>query len=539
MFAAAALGLAIIQGAAFALVSPDNNFPRGVDHWFYPYLGDRIWREADVFFSFSGRQFSTWGLALAQGLFPGNFASIFYLHVASVWVFAVTIYLILCRLFPQHKLFAFLSAAVYLVYVPFNSEHTLYWLELYSWTLMFGGFAVIAFLEYAYRPGSRWRWFWLGAACLLAYIAARGYEAFMPLLALVPLLHPIRQRDMTRGAIVGVGLWWAAIGIGFLQFMIPYLRGDPSIAYQQSVDAGDGESVVGLAENTLEFVGHAFPLTSIVRDFEIGSVLFPVLMTASLLVVAFIFLRYFSAQSQEFSTRQLALIAAAGLLMTLAGGVGFIYGDLQNVPRAQGFAAPGQALVIVGLLAMIARGVARISKIPQHITLAVLAGLLMFVAGQWFFAHDSLYSAYSVRQQRAPYRDLIEIVPGVADETLLLNYQCVTRPREDPYHSQLINGFAVRYLYDHTGGSGVQMAVLEYLTFDETGVTFADRIVTDPTPPHHYRYDQLLIVACVDGGLQIVDSFPEGWMAMIETYDPHARITEPRISATKLQILEP
>jgi hypothetical protein len=116
----------------------------------------------------------------------------------------------------------------------------------------------------------------------------------------------------------------------------------------------------------------------------------------------------------------------------------------------------------------------------------------------------------------------------------------VTRPRQDPYHNEFINGFAARYLYDYTGGTQVQMAVLEYLSLDETGVTFADRIVTDPTSPHHYRYDQMLIVVCTDSGLQIADDFPPGFApasANLDAYDPQARITEPRISEAKLNLL--
>jgi hypothetical protein len=528
-FAIAAIGLAIIQGAAFALVSPYDTLPDTVDHWFYPYLGDRIWREMDVFYSFSGRQFSTWGLALSQGLFPGSFASIFYFHVVSLWVFALTIYLVISRLFPQNKLFAFLSAAVYLIYIPTNSEHILYWLELYSWAMMFGGLAAVAFLEYSYRANSMW----LAVACLLAYIAARGYETFVPLLGLIPLLQWIPHQRVKRGVIIGALTWWAAIGVGFLQFMIPYLRGDPSIAYQRSVHVEAANPL----ENTVRFLGDAFPITTLPYIEAIG---FPLLMALGLVAVMFVFRRFFPQHSQLFSARWLGIMALAGLLMTLAGGVGFIYGNLIDVPRAQVFAAPGQALLIVALCGLIAHSACRVLRVPQMVILGMTLAAFVFISGQWFFAHDALYGANSTTQRRAPYRALIELVPGVEDETLLLNFMCVTRPRQDPYHNEFINGFAARYLYDYTGGTQVQMAVLEFLTFDETGVTFADRIITDPTPPRHYRYDQMLIVACADGGLHIMEDFPPGFApqnANLNAYNPRIRITAPRISDAKLNLL--
>jgi hypothetical protein len=51
----------------------------------------------------------------------------------------------------------------------------------------------------------------------------------------------------------------------------------------------------------------------------------------------------------------------------------------------------------------------------------------------------------------------------------------------------------------------------------------------------------MLIVACGDGGLQIVDSFPAGFApaaAEVTTYNPRARLIGPRIPASKLGILK-
>jgi hypothetical protein len=340
--------------------------------------------------------------------------------------------------------------------------------------------------------------------------------------------------------IIGAGLWWVSTAIGFLQFMIPYLRGDPTLTYHRSVeDSGEGGILV-LIENTFRFAGNSFPLMMIVRDFEIATIIFPAIAASAVLGVVILFRTLLPAASDPFSFRQLGLVILVGFAMNMAGGAGYIFGNFIDVPRSQVFAAPGQAVVIVGILGLIALGVQRVTSVSYWMALSVALVVLFFTAGQWFYAHDALYGANSITRQRAPYRELIALVPSVEDDTLLLNFQCVTHPREDLYHSELINGFATRYLYDYTGGSHIQMAVLEYVTFDETGVTFADRIVTDPTEPRHYTYDQMVIVACSDDHLVIVNQFPSTFAppnAYINAYDPRSRLSKPRISDSKLAIL--
>jgi hypothetical protein len=534
LYALSAFGLSIVQFLVFLIADP---FLGPSQQWYYLRIGQRIMAHKDPFYEIANRQFGSLGLALNDWLFPGRFQTVVYIHILTLLICSFLIFHIFHRLKPGYAWFAFLVAAVYLVYIPADAQHMTFWLSTYSWALLLMLISACLLIEYAAGRGGI-RWLYFGLAVVLAYMACRAYEGvtFILLLAGVPLIFYF-QRKITTEKVIASVVWLAVVLIALVMFLIPFLEGDDDTWYQTS-RASDDKSIPRLVESTIQHQRLSFPSWEIVEKVPFDYVLPSLMLCLVILGISVIFWRRFPEECRLPSPLILGFLAIFSLGMITVSGAGYIYADLLDNQRNQFFNAPFNSLFVVSFFALVALLLQRRLKFRLMPTFITLLMLVFFVGGHWYYQHyrywldpttdplDRFYPFY----ERTPFFDeMTALLPNLEDETAVLLYNCDGDEMTPTDFWSANDYYVLRYLYDWES-SGILGGGFPEHTYTAEGLSSSELDLlpaSDPIPTGKMiGYEQMIVLECAPDGLRIVTAFPEGFAPSEagERYNPYARI---------------
>ena len=428
--AAALVFLALLHGLTMWKVSPKNF--TGVDEWLYLSLGSKM-----LFgFPHSNRPFTLlWSLP-AVWLFPNSFLGYHVLHIAYLFGSGVLVFWLCRRLAPTQPLFALLSAAFTLTWVPRDMARlATVQACMNSSVLCIALLAIVALVESWIRR----RVALLALAALLAFMSARSYEAVLALLSGAPLLlfwmGPVERKRLWRW-VLG---WEAAVAIAGLCAVWPLIHKGAAASYQLGVLGMDLNVRRYALRLGWQYAEHLVPLVAFHwRD----------LAYVWVWVVAGVFAcglllgsRHEPAGGDRETSRQLAGLGLLGLVLAGLGyAVIIASASVRNATRTQILSAPGVAMFLASLLLLVRRTMPRRwRQIPLLVGgLCVVAlGTANTLAMQRVWDRTSYYSA-----QMACLRQMTAIAPDLAPNTLVL---LIDQPRAWPY--SLAFRHAVDYLY--------------------------------------------------------------------------------------------
>jgi hypothetical protein len=529
----AALGLLAITLAAFAVAWPFNTAT--YDDWVFYYTG--LPGVLNATFFYAVRPYALNGVQLSHLLFPGQAQGIYVLHVAGFAVAAFCIFHIVRLLKPGYTWFAFLAGAVYLFYIPTNSVQLIpLQFEVYSWTAAVMMVAFALYVQGVYLKG------WMSvaviaAACVMGYVAVLSYESTYPLLFVAPFVVWLAIRKFSWRFALASAAWWVATGISFLQFLLPYLRGDASTQYQATFFK-PAQGIGELLANTATFYGQSFPLETIYKGLA-ALPTSPYLSTALILAVVAVVAvamvwRRFPGERELPSVRALVVLLVVGLALNGISGAANIYATLLT-PRSLFFSAPAQAVVVVSVFGLAAWGLRRLAVAPLGVSLFAFTIVFFTLGAHWYHEHQIAAQGESAdfSQHRQLFQEILARVPNVAEGTLLV-YDC---PREaDPvYTLRAADPYGIRYLYRDRGTIRATLGVY----FQADRVVDADSYSTllGPPLPTEYGYDEVIGLRCTEDGIDILDELPEEWGGEAAAYDPYARIVNGFIQPEQARIL--
>lgn len=529
----AALGLATLTLAAFALVWPFNAAPG--DDWSYLYhtqMGD--W---DLVIH--NRQFNFMGSILTDQILPHRAQGFHYSHLVSIFLTSLGLFHLIRRLLPWHIGLAFLVAAVYVVYVPFNYDQArALYIQLYTWALFITAGACVCLTEFYFQRG------WKKALAILlalplAYISIRLYESLIPIIGFMPILlwgytrHPIK-----RPFVVGMLLYGAVSLFATLQFLIPFLTQDETSGYQARFRTTSNPS--SFAQSTVDFYRNSFPMQSSVWQPEFSYLLPRLGFVGIACLLVWVFWRMEQLPNPK---TWLIMILLGGVFVFLGGGA-FVYAGQTPALRSYFFAAPGQALVVAGILGLLAHLLTTRLKIRYAIVL--LCAAFFFIAYGWYVDAQA-WAVYrhgmAWDEKNIFFRQMSAQIPDVESGTAIL-YRC-EYPQADYQTARQVDMFAAYYLYFDAGD--VDMPLMQFRTdpefgrfeFTEQGLIYNVKFTNTPDKTF-YTYDEMIFISCEGKNIVILDQFPaelapEG--TDLSAYNPYARIRGGFISPANAQIL--
>lgn len=527
LYGLAALTLLILQLGLFAVVWTLNGPYH--DQWNYLHVAQRMLPQNEWFYAINNRQFALLNLGIAYIVLPGRPQLPFYLHVLGLYAISLGLFHLFRRFLPRYGGFGLLVSAVYLAYIPNDGTYQTYWLLTYSWPLLLLVVSVILLIEYQFRRGLK-AWFLLGAGTVIGYVAARAHESSLPLLLAAPLVWLYFDRRLIWRRLAPAVLWWAVIGIAAAQFVIPYVRGDETAAYQTSRRAV-GFYPAEIIENTLHYNRDIFPSARLFEqtryDYLMPSCLLLVVIGAS----GLLFWRHFPTQCALPPPHSLIWIALVGLVLVNLGGVMFIYAGLEK-SRRHFFAMPGAALLLTSLAVLLAFGVWRYLQLKPIYTLGVLMAVLITSSAQWFYQWHLNWSNETTYQvpfdQRAEFnRQMVSLMPDVADHSLILLKGCQQEDRLPVWMVLGVYDAGFYYLYGLAEGRTIRTAFLEDAFFDRGGLQIPASSSYFPLSAEYFTYAEMVVFECTLQGLTLLDYFPEEYTypnTNYRDYDPYSRI---------------
>lgn len=522
-----AFGLLLITLAAFSVVSPVDS--QKVDSWFHFAVGRHLAENQDWFHINSNRQFHLLPNLVLQWLVPNWIQGFFVVYLSFLWGTSLGLYTLFRRFFPGYAWFGFLFAAIYLVYIPFNYDRVVaLFLLSYAWILCVFITGIALYVEHLYHEG-RNSYFLLGLGVLLGYIGVRGYEGMIPIAPFVPLLLFYLKRGFPRHVIASAVVWWLVVGIGSLQFLIPYVREDEETTFYQQMYQEPSLAPVDLFNNTLEFLKRGFPIQEKFIEIDHTFILPGLALSLILGMVTLLLYRQFPSEVRWPEIRSLVVMFVAGLILTGLGGGAFIYAGAVDLQRSQTFAIPGEALMVASVLGLIAVGLSKI-RIPQTISSTILLTLFFTTSAQWYqeahFQEDRANLNFTTSLRLV--EGLVRLAANVEQGTVFVNTNCAIK---------LDTFYAVTYVYNFAGGSGVELTALDWATYDADGLKYQKFPLNARETFAWSSYEEAVIFGCRGDVMYIVDKFPEGYAPseanVHQKYNPYARIQGGFISDEK------
>jgi hypothetical protein len=524
------LGLLVLTLMAFAIISPMNS--AGSDDWIYPFYGKL--RSLTVFGS--NRQFGLLPVVAAEILTPGRMAyGMLTFQVLSVFGTSLVLFYLLRRMMPGYTSFALLFAIVYLLYIPSNGDQarTFYSGSVYTWVVLLGSVAALLLIEYFYhRAWWRWAAIFLGGFC--AYMTVRAYESAIPVILCLPLLLIFKRRELSlRAVIIAFVIWYVFVGMGVFQFVQPFLARSSATVYQSSFFNVEQTTVQTILTDMLRFYGNSFPLEKFIGLPAQGqNYLVPGLLLGSVSVILFVlFRRHHPSATHLPRPRVLLGLILLGLTEIGLATVAFAYANIADTPKANFFAAPGQALVVVSVMGFAALALERLLSVRLGHLLTGFLFLYGITGASWYY-QAQMYALAEGSQFDTSlrfFRELVALVPNTKEDTLIL-YDC---NREVKYQWRLIDSMAGIYLYD-----GVRIGVPEQISWlpDKLNYEFIDWLDAGAS----YDYNQLIIIGCATNHLYVKNSFPARFLPVgvkAVDYNPFMRIVNDFIPPERGRIL--
>jgi hypothetical protein len=343
------------------------------------------------------------------------------------------------------------------------------------------------------------------------------------------------------------------IGISVFQFFQPFFSGAAPTVYQSNLAGNHTITIAGVLADTLHFYPTGFPIRKMIWLPIDGSGYLPfgVLLGLACVVTVTLFRRRnFVARYLPPPSALIALIVV-GLVEIGLGAVAFAYAGIITYPRDHFFAAPGQTLVFVGLVGLVAFVAEKLLVIrPVHFLTGFL--FLYGLLGAWpvhfltgfLFLYGLLGASWYIDAQRYAlrvvqgkqfsdsvrfFREVAALVPNAKPDTLVL-YLC------DPninYGWRSMDAMAGFYLYD-----GVRIGTYSQATYMPDKVSYSFLAALDPGAD--YDYDQVIVIGCKPDHLYVAATFPKSLLpegVRDVPYNPFARIINGFIPPQRGQIL--
>jgi hypothetical protein len=522
----AGLALGVLTLGLFAPISPFNG--AAFDEWSYLRAGQLgAWHapaiSRDYAFGLNVLAHQAWG-ERSQGTL--------WAVMLCFWAISLIFYALVRRWTALPPLLALLGAALYLSYIPVNTEQVRpFYTAQYPWSLILAAGAALLLGE-AYQR--RRPLVWLIPALGLGYVAISSHEGLLFLLSLLPWLYGgsrVYAGYLPWKRALGLTLWWyAALLFGLRHFLLNFF-GDSG-----NTVGGGAENLGGpsLPEQAARFYELAFPVGRYLPAWND-----PQAATLGLALLAGLALWMMARRAESPpppSRRQLLALGALGLLLTGLGGLGFMVAGTVDAPRAQFFAAPGQALALMAGLGLLAHFLERALAWRPAYSLYAAGMLAVYLGGGWYMQAQAWaltrHSPPDHAEKNAFFREVLALAPEVLPGTLLY-YDCQA-PYQIAQWGRVADVWAVRYLY--AGEAEIMNRRWDYLPTPPPQVLWtaggveveAMREVSERENRRlFFAYEQIVVLQCRPEGLAIADRFPPDLAppgANTGAYNPYARL---------------
>jgi hypothetical protein len=424
------------------------------------------------------------------------------------------------RLLPACPLVGFLAAAFSVAWAPLDYSR-------FDAVAMTGGYSgstlatfvsLLVFVE-SWRRASPAL---LGAAAILAFVAARAAEAPIPLLGALPFSVMLLDRRPRRQLLVWAGAWGTLIAALAVLAIGPVFFSSEG-SYQASA--------LGFDPHPLRVVGRllrffSFHLGPALGPFPAGVAPFPVLIALALFAGGYSLVAKRGGDEARWGTRPLLGALLGGALAAAVAYFPYSLSPALTTPlRTQMLSGPGIGFLLAAFLALLVRALPRASRVAA---LAALAGWIVALGTGRTLAMQREWDRMSAwPAQSTALRVLTRLLPDVRPNTfVLLVDETGTWPATFTFRH------AVDYVYDGraTGAVWGRHPFLYPFAFTNEGV------VSEPWPiirrswkvkPTFHRHDELVVARLSPSGLEILDQWPDSVLPALPAgavYDPEPRI---------------
>ena len=504
----ALLGLAAVFAAVFSRVKAANF--GGTDEWLVIDLASR----GIIDFPYAKRPLSLLGQLPPALLVPHSVRAFLLFHAFYLLATGAAAWALVRRLAPAQPLLAFVAGLLACLWGPGD------WLRLDAVLMSGASFlclltvvALLLLLEAQRRASLA-----LGAlACLAGFVAGRGSEPALALLASGPVLLYWADPAAARRRWGLSAAWAGVIALDAVLFLLPLLGGGQS--YQTSALGLDPRPVHVASRLAGELVHHLAPVLATPPR----ALLQPAAVVATLVFVAAWTLLSRRGPALGGPSRALLLLALAGLALAVLADTPFaLSGRVLLGVRRQFYSALGAGLFLAAAVTFLA------GLLPARWRKAAAGALAAWVVGvaaartleqQAWWDANGLYPA-----QSTVLRAVTALAPDLEPHTLV-----VMLDGRGAWRANFTFHHAIRYLYQ---GRAVGLAYeadpfLYPSSFTPAGVAILPwPVIQGPwrSPAVLYGYDECVAFRSgPDGRVELLEAWPEELPAL-----PPAAVYAPR-----------
>jgi len=530
----ACLSVVAVFWAIFAWVR-STNFG-GTDEWLYIALASR----GVLGIPYAHRPLVLLWTVIPAWIWPNDLRAYYLAHGLYLSLSGVLVLLLCRRLAPARPLLGYLSGVFAAIWAPldFLRLDTVLLTGYAGFTL--GSFAsVVLFVE---------SWVWssvplLAFAGLVGFVAARGFEGVLPVLAVAPVLLwalPTVRPGLARARAAGwIAAWEALVVFAALLAVWPVLHAPTAGSYQTSALRLDLTPSAVASRMVRQFGYHLLPVvTSPPRELATPAV--PV--AVAVFALGYVLLRRADPADAEPDRRaDLVRLSVIGLLLAAAGYSAFtLTGSILGAARTQFLSTPGIGIALAAAV-LIARS--WLPRSSREVGTGLLAAWIVALAASRTVAMQTEWDLWRSRfpVQQGTLAGIIEKAPDLKPGTLIV---LLDETAEWP------TTFTFRHAVEHLYAGHVLGMVWGANEFLYPTYFRADGVYMVPWPviregwsvqPTFHRYDQLLVARLDPSGLvTVLEAWPTGELPPLpdgERYDPHPLIERDRPEIPERAIL--
>ncbi|MEZ4669804.1 MAG: hypothetical protein R3E39_18010 [Anaerolineae bacterium] len=463
-------------------------------------------------------------------------------------------------LLPQQPLFAFLSAALLML---FPADTGTFWLAAFNvHSPVFFYFLAVFSLLWYWRSPHGLKLLLMGGSLVWSFT----YEANYPLIILTPLLLWVANGRLSRRVVRVTVLWYIVPVIMVARlFLIAGQQGSGAFLYQEALlqqGLGGGNIVARIADSFLRAyqrnigTGWVETVLHLKSSLKTQHLLVALVMTGLTMVVAW---RHSQQSTIRLNVRQIAILLVAGLVIIGAGFASFIITNYRDINyRVFFLSALGGALIAVTGISVISQLPERAKRmvfipavlspiifnsriaivsavagglglllLPGRMLLLILSSGLVLVGMLGMLRQHDLYATMPLRQhwlqasiiQQAPAVETNAVLV-LLDETDDMRGALAFEARRDVFDSSL------KYLYNSQAVTAVLCATASTRPDGLVGQCYFRDDGFEETwerGPHQFGYDQLIVFRYSDNeGAVLLDTLPD-WMPSAASAQYHPR----------------
>jgi hypothetical protein len=472
------------------------------------------------------------GLSVHPAIVHGAFIA---LKIGTAFV----LYLLVRLFSSEDPLFAFVCGLVFLTYLV-RDEFMIREIEMVS-TLAWLIYCLLA-LYYYFRYMSHHRPVWLILSLVLLLLAIVTKEIVAPLLALFPTVVFVARRDFSRGRLIGIAAWLAAILLASIPTIVTLL------GLASGVYLADTTSLAGEPLTLGELVRHSWVQTRfgllnplLLDRPSLLEYRFPAMITVAVMLVVTALLRGKLVGRVEWPgisrsrLRNYLIWLGVGLVAMWLGFLPFILGGIAAATnlRVHQISIIGEAIAISAAIWFASHLVKNVNGrwLVRVTALAVVVAYGTAQAGriqiQYYYALEATWEnqAYFVRS-------LAHLAPSVEENTLFVYVEDPDLP-ETPFVTAFGFQYAMRYLYENQASGFIINGDLPYwheVEVSDEGV----EVVPIPTITEHviredafYGWDEVIFITKMSSGrVVLLDELPPEYHTeeRANLYSPRSRI---------------